>query len=96
MRWRASSYGGTSSDRATESYGIRHDCAYVDGHTDRYAGAADADAANTSGSIGNRDAGAANADAASTSDSNANYDAHAQSNVRRDSDTDRTVGARVA
>ncbi len=48
LRWRAGSYGDTNSDPATESYGIRHEDPYVDGHTNRYAGAA-----NTSGSNAN-------------------------------------------
>ena len=56
MRWRASSYADTDSDRATESYAIRNEYPYFDGHTDRYTGAVNADAVNTSGSNVNGDA----------------------------------------
>ena len=53
MRCRASSYADTNSDLAPESYGIRHEYPSVNGHTNRYAGAANADGANTSGSNAN-------------------------------------------
>ena len=42
MRWRASYFGDANRDHATESRGIRHQCPYVDGHTNCYAGAANA------------------------------------------------------
>ena len=56
MRWRASPDADTNPDRATESYGIRHEGPYLDGHTNRCAGAADADATDTSGANANCDA----------------------------------------
>ncbi len=52
MRRRASSYADTN---ATESCGIRQDYPCVNGHTNRYADAANADAANISGSNANCD-----------------------------------------
>ena len=54
MRWRASS--DTDSNNATESYSIRHESPYLDADTNRCAGAANADAADTSGSNANCDA----------------------------------------
>ena len=103
MRWRASSYADTNSDHATESYGNHDEYPYADGHTNRYAGAANADAANIIVSNANCDTHAhANGHtnrypgAANNSGSNASCDAHALASTQRHSGTDRGIGDRVA